>query len=76
MNLCDNCLANKVCDHNIYGFENCGNYISTADVAPIAYTVRKMQSKIEKRCSEGGIYPAFVARTVEQVAKEMLGVEE
>lgn len=24
---CDTCKANKVCDHNKYGFENCGNYI-------------------------------------------------
>lgn len=24
---CDNCVCNKVCDHNIYGFENCDNYI-------------------------------------------------
>ena len=31
---CDNCLANKVCDHNRFGFENCGSYISAADVAP------------------------------------------
>lgn len=37
-----------------------------------ADTVRKMQSEIEKRCDEGGIYPAFVARTIDQIAKEML----
>ena len=24
---CNNCKANKVCDHNKYGFKNCGNYI-------------------------------------------------
>ena len=24
---CDTCKANKVCDHNRFGFENCGNYI-------------------------------------------------
>ena len=24
---CEQCKANKVCDHNLYGFENCGNYI-------------------------------------------------
>ena len=28
---CSICQCNKVCDHNKYGFENCGNYIS-ADV--------------------------------------------
>ena len=30
---CSTCQCNKVCDHNKYGFENCGNYIS-ADVVP------------------------------------------
>lgn len=44
---CDNCLANKVCDHHRFGFENCGSYISAADVAP--------KSEVEKwqgRCRE------------------------
>ena len=26
--ICSTCQCNKVCDHNKYGFENCGNYIS------------------------------------------------
>ena len=26
MNKCGNCIHNKVCDHNIYGFENCGAF--------------------------------------------------
>ncbi len=37
-----------------------------------ADTVRKMQSEIKARCIEGGIYPAFVARVIDQIAKEML----
>ena len=37
-----------------------------------AETVRKMQSEIEARCIKGGIYPAFVARVVDEVVKEML----
>ena len=44
----------------------------TANVAPIADTVKKMQELIKERCIEGGIYPAFVARTIDQVAKEIL----
>lgn len=24
---CNTCACAKVCNHNIYGFENCGNYI-------------------------------------------------
>lgn len=35
-------------------------------------TVRKMQAEIKARCIKGGIYPAFVARVVEDVAKEIL----
>jgi hypothetical protein len=27
MKNCDNCKANKVCDHNKFGFENCDNHI-------------------------------------------------
>ena len=38
-----------------------------------ADTVRKMQTEIESRCIKGGIYPAFVKRTIEKVAEEMLG---
>lgn len=37
-----------------------------------ADTVRKMQSLIKERCIKGGIYPAFVANVIDQIAKEML----
>ena len=37
-----------------------------------AETVRKMHSEIEERCIKGGIYPAFVKRTIDQIAKEMV----
>ena len=26
---CNNCKANKVCDHNLWGFETCNNFIPT-----------------------------------------------
>lgn len=33
---CSTCKANKVCDHNKHGFENCNNYIpEKADFAKI-----------------------------------------
>ena len=38
-----------------------------------ADTVRKMQTEIEARCIKGGIYPAFVRSTIEQIAEEMIG---
>lgn len=34
MATCETCKANKVCDHNKYGFENCNNYIF-ADVEKV-----------------------------------------
>lgn len=37
-----------------------------------ADTVREMHSEIKERCIKGGIYPAFVASTIDQIAKEML----
>ena len=37
-----------------------------------ADTVRKMHSEIEARCIKGGIYPAFVKTTIDQIAKEMM----
>jgi chromosome segregation ATPase len=37
-----------------------------------ADTVRKMHSEIKERCLKGGIYPAFVASTIDQIAKEMM----
>lgn len=39
----------------------------------IADTVKKMHSEIEARCIKGGIYPAFVASTIDQIAKEIIG---
>lgn len=38
-----------------------------------ADTVRKMQSEIEARCIKGGIYPAFVKSTIDQIAEELIG---
>jgi hypothetical protein len=37
-----------------------------------ADTVRKIHSEIEKRCIKGGIYPAFVKSTIDQIAKEII----
>ena len=34
--------------------------------------VKKMQTMIKEECIAGGIYPAFVARVVENVEREML----
>lgn len=39
-------------------------------------TVRKMHFEIKERCIKGGIYPAFVASTIDQIEKEMLEGEK
>ena len=38
-----------------------------------ADTVREMRKEIEARCIKGGIYPAFVKSTINQIAEEMIG---
>ena len=35
-------------------------------------TIHKMQTMIKEECIAGGIYPAFVARVVENVGKKLL----
>lgn len=32
MNTCDTCRCNKVCNHDVYGFENCDNYIPVEEI--------------------------------------------
>ena len=32
---CNKCACNKVCNHDLFGFENCGNFISAADVVEV-----------------------------------------
>ena len=34
-NTCNKCACNKVCNHDLFGFENCGNFISAADVVEV-----------------------------------------
>lgn len=47
--------------------------IENAKANARADTVQKMQSEIEARCIKGGIYPAFVKSTIDQIAKEIIG---
>lgn len=52
MNKCETCKANKVCDHCLYGFENCGNYIP-------ADTVTNVISDIKKMIHNNATYPIY-----------------
>lgn len=38
----------------------------------LAATAHKMHEAIKDRCIKGGVYPAFVARTIENVANELI----
>ena len=55
---CSTCQCNKVCDHNKYGFENCGNYIS-ADLAPRAEIFEEI-SDIIQRNTQHAIRNGFI----------------
>lgn len=50
-NTCSTCQCNRVCDHNKYGFENCGNYISD-DLLPRAEVAREIFEEIDKEHGE------------------------
>ena len=55
MKICNTCKANKVCNHDIYGFENCNNYIPEADVKQLQWISTK-----EKSPSKDGEYLVVV----------------
>lgn len=77
-------LINELTEENERLMDECGNQSTlwrqhfesiyeTAKGTVIADTVKKMQKEIEARCIKGGIYPAFVRSTIEQIAEEMIG---
>lgn len=81
---CYTCIHLKVCKNwaEIAGHPErldlnlgCTMFKAVTKFAPIADTVQKMRSMIKERCIKGGIYPAFVASTIDQIAKEMSNEE-
>lgn len=46
---CNNCACNKVCNHDLYGFENCDSFISAADVAEVVHS-KWIKRNNERRC--------------------------
>lgn len=53
--ICTNCRANKVCDHNIWGFENCNNFIPIDEPIERASTLcgqcpEAVKTNKEKQC--------------------------
>lgn len=59
----------KLADETADRFE--GLY-EDAKKALVTDTVMKMHSEIEARCIKGGIYPAFVKSTIDQIAEEII----
>ena len=59
---------NKLLEH----CEDDGEYWEGKYNNAVNDTVRKMQTMIKEECIAGGIYPAFVARVVENVGEKLL----
>ena len=48
---CENCACNKVCNHDLFGFENCGNFIPAADVVEVVRCKDcKFATELDKHC--------------------------
>ena len=67
-------LIEELTEENESLNQACTNLIQTIGSVQ-ADTVKKMQTEIEARCIKGGIYPAFVKSTIDQIVKEMLNEE-
>lgn len=64
--------ANKLLNmHRFLASDNGTTYVIPSVRSIKAEVVKQMQTEIESRCIKGGIYPAFVASTIDQIAKEM-----
>ena len=46
---CNNCLHNKVCNHDLFGFENCDSFISAEDVVEVVHS-KWIKRNNERRC--------------------------
>lgn len=74
------CHRIGACDKCPYeGIRNCIEAVCDDAVVLVktirANTVREMQAEIINRCVKGGIYPAFVASTIDRIVKEMIDNE-
>lgn len=64
---CDECKANKVCDHNKFGFENCDNFIAE-DVVPKS----KYEMAVKEREANVKGFTEELAKARNSAAKEIL----
>lgn len=49
---CDTCKADKVCDHDRFGFENCNNYIPIDEVSELDTMLCALEGIKRKRLME------------------------
>lgn len=49
---CDTCKADKVCDHDRFGFENCDNYIPADEVSELEAAVYVLEEIKRERLVE------------------------
>lgn len=68
---CSTCQCNKVCDHNKYGFENCGNYIP-ADVVPKSEVARTFRQRMNEKMGKHThlLGKEYVQRIMREIEKE------
>ena len=50
---CENCACNKVCNHDLFGFENCGNFIPAADVVKVVHGkwIKRKMKRSDSLCN-------------------------
>ena len=70
---CDNCACNKICNHDLFGFENCGNWIldKTVNIGDTVYYITGIGHNLVKPArvkeiilNENGVSYLYVAGDV------------
>ena len=69
---CEKCNSEIDIDDKKCIYQTMAELFINAGYRKASEVVRKMHSEIKERCIKGGTYPAFVERTIDQIAKEML----
>lgn len=71
---CDNCACNKVCNHDLFGFENCGNWILDKTVSEaIKEFTERLKSSIYIDTNLLVYQCEAVESMIDDIVKEMVG---
>lgn len=71
---CEECKANKVCDHNRFGFENCGNYIPSKVEVVREKDCRDCRYFVGCECFDGQTCDLFKEKLPCKVGDEVWGI--